>query len=103
MNGATTIQERLKDLRLNKGLKLEELAEQDVYKRQVHALQRGFQLYQHIRRNVGGALDEPRRIRNHALRHIEHRHDNIKGVGKNEDGTSGFGRAIYERLGTSDG
>lgn len=28
MNGATTIQERLKDLRLNKGLKLEELAEQ---------------------------------------------------------------------------
>ena len=25
MNGATTIQERLKDLRLNKGLKLEEL------------------------------------------------------------------------------
>ena len=27
MNGATTIQERLKDLRLNKGLKLEELAE----------------------------------------------------------------------------
>ena len=30
MNGATTIQERLKDLRLNKGLKLEELAEQTV-------------------------------------------------------------------------
>ena len=28
MNGATTIQERLKDLRLNKGLKPEELAEQ---------------------------------------------------------------------------
>ena len=28
MNGATTIQERLKDLRLNKRLKLEELAEQ---------------------------------------------------------------------------
>ena len=28
MNGATTIQERLKDLRLNKGLKLEVLAEQ---------------------------------------------------------------------------
>ncbi len=28
MNGATTIQERLKDLRLNKGLKLEELAVQ---------------------------------------------------------------------------
>ena len=28
MHGATTIQERLKDLRLNKGLKLEELAEQ---------------------------------------------------------------------------
>ena len=28
MNGATTLQERLKDLRLNKGLKLEELAEQ---------------------------------------------------------------------------
>ena len=28
MNGATTIQERLKDLRLNKGLNLEELAEQ---------------------------------------------------------------------------
>ena len=28
MNGATTIQERLKDLRLNKGLKLEELAAQ---------------------------------------------------------------------------
>ena len=28
MNGAITIQERLKDLRLNKGLKLEELAEQ---------------------------------------------------------------------------
>ena len=28
MNGATTIQERLKDLRLNKGLKLKELAEQ---------------------------------------------------------------------------
>ena len=28
MNGATTIQERLKDLRLDKGLKLEELAEQ---------------------------------------------------------------------------
>ena len=28
MNGATTIQERLKDLRLSKGLKLEELAEQ---------------------------------------------------------------------------
>ena len=28
MNGATTIQERLKDLRLNKGVKLEELAEQ---------------------------------------------------------------------------
>ena len=27
-NGATTIQEQLKDLRLNKGLKLEELAEQ---------------------------------------------------------------------------
>ena len=26
MNGATTIQERLKDLRLNKGLKLEELS-----------------------------------------------------------------------------
>ena len=30
MNGATTIQERLKDLRLNKGLKLEELAEQTI-------------------------------------------------------------------------
>ena len=30
MNGATTIQERLKDLRLNKGLKLEELAEQTL-------------------------------------------------------------------------
>ena len=28
MNGATTIQERLKDLRLDRGLKLEELAEQ---------------------------------------------------------------------------
>ena len=28
MNGATTIQDRLTDLRLNKGLKLEELAEQ---------------------------------------------------------------------------
>ena len=28
MNGATTIQERLKDLRLNKGLKLEELETQ---------------------------------------------------------------------------
>ena len=32
MNGATTIQERLKDLRLNKGLKLEELAEQKTIK-----------------------------------------------------------------------
>ena len=46
MNGATTIQERLKDLRLNKGLKLEE----DVYKRQVinlAALGKPFPMFVH--------------------------------------------------------
>ena len=38
MNGATTIQERLKDLRLNKGLKLEELAAQTgISKSALHA------------------------------------------------------------------
>ena len=37
MNGATTIQERLKDLRLNKGLKLEELAVQSSSKVRSHS------------------------------------------------------------------
>ena len=61
MNGATTIQERLKDLRLNKGLKLEELAEQtgisksalgsyekDDYKEINHGNARSFRHFQVI-------------------------------------------------------
>ena len=32
----------------------------------------------------------PACLRDHALRHIEHRHDNIEGVGQDQDGTSGF-------------
>lgn len=55
---------------------------------QVHALQGGFQLRQHIRRDVRGALDEPARLGDHGLRHIEHRHHDMKGVGQNENGTS---------------
>ena len=57
---------------------------------QVHALQGGFQLRHHIRRDVRGALDEPARLGDHGLRHIEHRHNDIKGVGQDENGTSRF-------------
>ena len=62
------------------------LHEQPQQGADAHALQRGLQVGQHIRRNIRGALDEPGRAGNHALRHVEHRHDNIKRVGKNQDG-----------------
>ena len=45
---------------------------------QVHRLQRGFQFGKHIRRNIGGALNEPACLRDNALRHIEHSHDDIE-------------------------
>lgn len=57
---------------------------------QPHCLQRGLQIRQHIRRNIRGALDHPRRACNHALRHIKNRVDDIECVGEDKDGRRRF-------------
>ena len=72
------------------------LHEQPQQRPDVHSLQRGLQIIQHIRGYIGGALYQPRRIVDHALRHIEYRHNDIECVGENEDRRPGFEHPLEE-------
>lgn len=57
---------------------------------QFHFLKRCLQRVHHSRRDVGGALNQPRRTVDDALRDIEHRVYNIERIGENEDGRRRF-------------
>ena len=66
------------------------LQEQPQQRAKFHRLQTGLQRVQHIRGDIGTAADNSRRACDHALGNVKNRHDNIKGVGEDEDGTSRF-------------
>lgn len=66
---------------------------------QFHSLNRRLHICQHIRGDVGGALYQPRRLSYHALGHVEHRHDDIEGVGEDRHGDKGFNDPLEKQPG----
>ena len=63
---------------------------------QIHPLQRGLEVVQHIRRNRRGALYQPGRTGNHALRHVKDGHHDIERVGKYQHRTRGLEHPFIE-------
>ena len=62
----------------------------------VHALQGGFQVVQHTRRDGRTASNQPGRFIDHTLRYVEHRHDDVERVGQNQHGNEGFEHPLEE-------
>ena len=72
------------------------LHEQPQQGAQLHGFKRGLQRCQHIRGDVGGALDNASGSGNHALGQIEHGVYYVECVGEDEDGRRRFEYPLEE-------
>jgi hypothetical protein len=66
---------------------------------QLHLLYRRLHIRHQVRGDVGGALYQPCGLCHHTLGHVEHRHDDIEGVGEDRHGDKGFNDPLEKQPG----